>query len=160
MQKADRSGIPVLEGVCASSSSSAVEGNNNPSVDVAALQAAVDKGGLVSLRGEFDFGEHGSVAITKDVSIVGEDSRGPVRTKIKGGRLTFNSVAPEGETSAGPKIAVSRIHFDGAAWTPLYFGHASQVTITGNRITNVGPQLSVGEGRPPYYAQQGILVGT
>ena len=147
-------------GVYASSSSSALEGKNNPSVDVAALQAAVDKGGLVSLRGEFDFGGDGSVAIRKDVSIVGEDSQGAVRTKIKGGRLTLKTIAPEDETSAGPKISVSRIHFDGAAWTPLYFGHASQVAITANRITNVRPQLSIIEGRRPYHAQQGMLIGT
>ncbi len=150
----------MLKGAYASSSSSVLEGKNNPNVDVAALQAASDKGGLVSLRGEFDFGEDGSVLITKNVAIVGEDSQGAVRTKIKGGRLTFKSIAPEGEAAAGPKITVSRIHFDGAAWTPLYFGHASQVAIAGNKITNVRPQLSVVEGRRPFHAQQGMLIGT
>ena len=50
----------------------AIVGKNNPSVDIQAIQKAVDQGGTVTLKGTFNFGNEGRVNITKDVKIVGE----------------------------------------------------------------------------------------
>ena len=50
----------------------AVEGKNDPAVDVQAVQKAVDRGGTVLLKGRFYFGDKGSVTITKDVNVLGE----------------------------------------------------------------------------------------
>ena len=73
----------------------AIVGQNNPSVDIQAVQKAVDQGGTVNLKGTFDFGNEGRVNITKDVKIVGEkDSKGTSVTKIKGGFWTFHSPLP------------------------------------------------------------------
>ena len=48
-----------------------IVGQNNPAVDIQAVQKAVDQGGTVNLKGTFDFGDKGRVNITKDVKIVG-----------------------------------------------------------------------------------------
>src|SRR3990172_11827468 len=64
----------------------AVEGKNDPVADVQAVQKEVDQGGTVLLKGRFDFGDKGSVTITKDVNVLGEtDERGAPRTTIRGG---------------------------------------------------------------------------
>ncbi|OFZ88868.1 MAG: hypothetical protein A3F74_17230 [Betaproteobacteria bacterium RIFCSPLOWO2_12_FULL_62_58] len=100
----------------AESQPAAVEGKHDPAVDVQAVQKAVDQGGTVLLKGRFDFGDKGSVTITKDVNVLGEtDERGAPRTTIRGGYYTFHS-PPTGQTPPppGPKIAIKNIHFDGA----------------------------------------------
>ncbi|MBM4325274.1 MAG: right-handed parallel beta-helix repeat-containing protein, partial [Deltaproteobacteria bacterium] len=58
-----------------------VVGQNNPTTDIQAVQKAVDQGGIINLKGTFDFGDKGRVNITKDVKIVGE-------TDQKGGPAT------------------------------------------------------------------------
>ncbi len=72
-----------------------VVGQDNPTVDVQAVQAAVSQGGEILLKKTFDFGEKGSVIINKDVKIVGEkDGQGVPTTKIKGGSRTFFKPSP------------------------------------------------------------------
>ncbi len=44
-----------------------IVGQNNPTVDIQAVQKAVDQGGTINLKGTFDFGNEGRVNITKDV---------------------------------------------------------------------------------------------
>lgn len=67
-------------------------GKNNPTIDVQAVQKAVDQGGTVELKGTFNFGTEGRVNITKDVKIIGEtDNIGNPITKITGGLWTFHS---------------------------------------------------------------------
>jgi len=39
-------------------------GQNNPTIDIQAVQKAVDQGGTVNLKGTFDFGDKGMVKIT------------------------------------------------------------------------------------------------
>ncbi len=90
-----------------------IVGQNNPTIDVQAIQKAVDQGGTINLKGTFDFGNEGRVNITKDVQIIGEtNNKGPV-TKIKGGFWTLHSPLPTQlpPTAPGPKIAIKSIHF-------------------------------------------------
>jgi len=121
-----------------------IVGQNNPSVDIPAVQKATDQGGLINLKGIFDFGDKGRVKIAKDVKIVGEtDPKGSPLTKIKGGFWTFHSPLPATwppETS-GPKITIQSIHFDGSLWVPINLAHSSDATISNNKITNVRPFL-------------------
>ena len=49
-----------------------VNGAGDPAIDVPAVQDAVDSYGRVELRGNFDFGESGSVLITKAVELMGQ----------------------------------------------------------------------------------------
>jgi hypothetical protein len=131
---------------------SVVTGNNNPELDVKAVQDAVDKGGSVLLKGTFNFGQKGQVKIINDIEIVkiindieimGEnDSKGRPLTKIMGGFWTFHSPLPTTELplpGPGPKMKIKSIHFDGATWTPMHFPYTSGAQISGNKITNVQP---------------------
>jgi hypothetical protein len=122
---------------------SIVTGQNNPELDVKAVQEAVDKGGSVLLKGMFDFGQKGQVKITKDIEVSGEsDSKGMPLTKIAGGFWTFHSPLASTELplpGPGPKIKIKNIHFDGSVWTPMHFPYTSGAEISGNKITNVHP---------------------
>mgnify|MGYP000142960842 CR=1 FL=1 len=122
---------------------SVVTGQNNPELDVKAVQAAVDKGGSVLLKGTFNFGQKGQVNIKNDVEVIGEsDGKGTPLTKIVGGFWTFHSPLPTTELplpGPGPKMKIKSIHFDGAIWTPMHFPYTSGAEISGNKITNVHP---------------------
>jgi hypothetical protein len=122
---------------------SVVTGANNVEIDVKAVQAAVDKGGSVLLKGTFNFGQKGRVNIKNDVELIGEsDSKGNPLTKIAGGFWTFHSPLPTTELplpGPGPKMKIKNIHFDGAIWTPMHFPYTSGAEISGNKITNVQP---------------------
>jgi hypothetical protein len=140
-------------------------GQDDPAVDVQAVQSAVDQGGAVLLKGTFDFGDKGKVLITKDVKIFGEShSVGYPVTKIKRGFWTFNSPASAQLPAEipGPKITIRGIHFDGALWTPIHLAHIGGATIINNKITNVQPFPSPVPifGQSGLNFQQGILCGT
>jgi len=136
-----------------------VVGQNNSAVDIQAVQAAVDQGGTVLLKGIFDFGEKGRVTISKDVKIVGEKvSQGNPITKIRGGFQTFLSPLPAQlpPQAPGPNIGIQDIHFDGALMSPIYIAYTAGVTISGNKITNVRPLVAT----PQMNVSVGIMVGT
>jgi hypothetical protein len=138
-----------------------VVGQNNPSIDIQAVQKAVDEGGIINLKGTFDFGNEGRVNITKDVKIVGETGSGgkPV-TKIKGGFCTLHTPLPAKlpPEILGPKITIRSIHFDGALWTPIYLAYSSGATISNNKMTNIRPKATdePSFGKPGLNRQQGI----
>lgn len=142
-----------------------VTGTGKPAQDVPNVQAAVDKGGLVQLRGNFNFGPDGRVRITKNVRIQGEaDSVGEAKTTITGGFWTFYAPLPfKGAPPAdkGPIISVRTIRFDGAKSTPLHFPHVGGLDVRGCTVTDVIPQpvdipWSGGDTLP---FQAGIVVG-
>ncbi|WP_147818729.1 right-handed parallel beta-helix repeat-containing protein [Salidesulfovibrio onnuriiensis] len=121
-----------------------VIGTRNPVQDTANVQKAVDGGGSVLLKGDFDFGEKGRVLIRKSVEIRGEvDSLGLPVTIIRGGFWNFYSPLPvPGAPPAkkGPIISVSSLHFQGPKGTPLHFPYAAGLTIRNNIVENVEPQ--------------------
>lgn len=139
-----------------------VIGQNNPTIDVRAVQNAIDQGGKILLKGNFEFGDQGRVNITRDVKIYGErDKEGFFLTKIKGGFWTFHSPLPAQlpPTVPGPKITIQSIHFDGALWAPVCLTYSSGATISNNKMTNIRPK-PVEEsifGRPGLNRQHGIL---
>ena len=139
-----------------------IVGQNNPTIDVQAVQKAVDQGGTINLKGTFDFEDKGRVNITKDVKIVGEtDIGGKPVTKIKGGFFTFHSPLPAKlpPDVQGPKITIQGIHFDGALWTPIYLAYSSGATISNNKMMNIRPQFMDEPifGKPGLNRQQGIV---
>ena len=115
-----------------------VEGRAEPRWDVAAVQDAVSQGGLIHLRGRFDFGERGSVKITRDVEIRGEAGR-KGRTKIHGGFFTFHSPLPNSESRHAPRIVIDGFDFAGALWTPIHLAFSAGTEITNNRVRDVRP---------------------
>ena len=108
------------------------------------VQTAVDKGGTVELRGNFDFGSEGRIKITKTVRIQGiADRLGEPETTISGGFWTFHSPLPyEGAppADAGPLITVRNLRFKGARCTPLHFPYAGGVDVSGCTVTDVRPE--------------------
>jgi hypothetical protein len=111
-----------------------ISGQNNPAVDLPAVQAAVDQGGMIRLNGTFDFGSTGSITIKKDIDIAGEKG-----TLVKGGRLTFNTKVPDQlpPVNPGPKVSIRDIHFDGAVFAPINLAYIRSAVVRGNKITNV-----------------------
>ena len=88
-------------GVAASlAAQTVVVGTGNPDTDIAAVQAAVDRGGPVVLRGHFSFdnppSQHGAlpdlmatILVSKEVTISGTwDEQGQM-TAIEGGEIPF-----------------------------------------------------------------------
>jgi len=136
-----------------------IVGQNNPSIDIQAVQEAVSQGGTILLKGTFDFGDKGRAIINKDVKIVGDkDSQGIPTTKIRGGFQTFFSPLPAQlpPQAPGPKITIQHIHFDGTLAHPIYIAYCSGAIIAGNKVTNVQP-LAV---TPEMNVSVGIMVGT
>ena len=145
---------------------SVIAGKNNASHDVNAVQAAVDNGGSILLKGTFNFGQKGRVNIKNDIDISGErDDKGRPLTKITGGFWTFHCPLPSKEPplpGPGPKVSIRNIHFDGAIWTPVYFPYTSGAEITGNIITNVKPYAIARKwkGGEQLLVSAGALMGT
>jgi len=139
-----------------------IVGQNNPFVDIQAIQKVVDQGGTINLKGTFDFGNEGRVNITKDAKIVGEaDGSGNPTTKITGGFCTFHSPLPSTlpPEAPGPKITIQSIHFDGALLAPIYLAYSSGANISNNKMTNIRPKYSDEPifGKPGLHRQGGII---
>src|SRR3989475_13068768 len=109
--------LPVLLLPHVAAGQTVVGGQNNPAVDVPAVQATVDQGGSVLLVGTFDFGEAGRVLLRNDVDISGEivGNATPVTT-IHGGGWAFFSPLPAQKppTHPSPKNPVQYHPFHGA----------------------------------------------
>ena len=133
-----------------------VTGSADPARDVGAVQAAVDAGGRVALRGTFDFGDRGRVLIRRDVEITGVDG-----ATIRGGFFSLYSPVPETLPPAapGPRIAIRNLRFDGALWAPVNIGHASALVVSGNRIGGVRPHPLPLPGVTDAQTMAGVLYG-
>jgi hypothetical protein len=138
----------------AASEQTVLVGQDDPTVDVDAVQSAVDQGGSVLLLGTFDFGNDGRVLLQTDVAISGEvDASGRPITTIVGGDWPFVAPTPADMPPAqtGPMISIESIHFrqpSGGAIQIVYTGGAY---IRGNRLTQVG--------RRSFFRHAGILIG-
>ena len=141
-----------------------VVGQNNPDVDIQAVQKAVDQGGTIHLKGTFNFGNEGRVNLTKDVQIIGETNHKDPVTKIKGGFLALHSPLPAQlpQMAPGPKITIQSLHFDGALGSAIHLAYSSGTTITGNKITNLKPMASDAPifGKTGLNYQMAIICGT
>ncbi len=124
-----------------------VVGTGDPSVDVPAVQAAVDQGGRVVLKGHFSFAAPptvteqssglfsgaamGMVLVSKEVAISGTlDDQGEM-TSIEGGTNPFYVEAP------GAHIAIRRLHFMHSRVTAIRVVAASGLVIASNRIEGI-----------------------
>jgi hypothetical protein len=156
----------IISAGVAQSTENMVIGTNNPAKDVKAVQDAVDKGGIVLLKGKFNFGEKEKVIIKHDIEIVGEaDKRGTPKTQVIGGMWSFFSPLPSKEDppqAPGPKIAIKNIHFDGAIWTPIHLPYTSGAVISGNKMTRVSPfpMPMKWEGGDTLWVHAGAIMGT
>ncbi len=142
---------------CTALAQAVVVGQGNPSIDVPAVQAAVDQGGSVLLVGTFDFGDTGRVVLSKDVAISGEaDGSGAPTTTVIGGDWTFFSPLPATlpPSEAGPKIRIQSIHFRQPLGPPIHLAYCGGANIRGNKVTEI-------RKRPftTFFRRAGVLIG-
>lgn len=119
-------------------------GTGNPSVDVAAVQAAVDAGGIVKLQGTFSFDvapiEERTILVTNGVVVEGvPDSEGNSPTII-GGVKPFQVNAP------GQPVGFRGLRFADAELTVIEIRAADGVVIEHCRIERVVPLFASAVG--------------
>jgi hypothetical protein len=120
-----------------------VVGANSAAVDVPAVQAAVNAGGSLLLRGVFDFGTAGRVIIKNDVDIGGDtDVHGAPVTEIRGGEWSFHTPYPTAMPPkvAGPKVGVHDLHFVGARGTAIHLAYSGGTDLRNNLVDRMRPR--------------------
>jgi hypothetical protein len=135
-----------VSGARAQQGETLVEGQNDPAVDIANVQAAIDQGGDVSLRGLFNFGASGAVVIKNDVNISGQVGEGgTLLTTISGGFRPFSSgPSPTPVLAPGPRISIRHLDFAGARAAAIYLTYASDIDVVGNHFSGIAPAPASG----------------
>jgi hypothetical protein len=128
-----------------------VVGTGNPAVDIAAVQAAVDQGGQVVLRGHFSFDAPATksltqalpdapgrpsaaeVSITKAVSISGAPGKGGDMATIQGGTLPFFINAP------GQSVSFRSLRFVTPIGGAMLVFAVRGFEVSGSRVEGVVP---------------------
>jgi hypothetical protein len=121
-----------------------VYGQNDAGLDVSAVQAAVDRGGTVLLRGTFDFGASGRVVLKTDVDISGEtDDSGSPTTTIRRGEWTFFTPYPSSfsDLAPGPRVAIHGIKFVESSGTAIHLAYSGGALVHHNVINQVQARL-------------------
>src|SRR5437016_5811583 len=148
-------GIAVFIGRLAAQT--VVVGTGDPDIDIAAVQAAVDRGGSVLLRGHFSFDNPpirrgalpdlmAMVLVSKEVTISGVlDERGEM-TAIHGGEIPFAVEA------GGAEVRIERLRFVGPKRYAIFVDAVRGLTIESCAIESV-------EALPPPGNQTGITLG-
>jgi Right handed beta helix region len=126
-----------------------VTGTGNPVLDIAAVQAAVDRGGSVVLRGHFSFDSPPArrgklpdlmamVVVSKAVAISGDwDSHGEM-TAIEGGEIPFAVEA------RGAEVRIERLRFVRPKLYAIFVDQAAGLAIESCTIENVEPRQPPG----------------
>jgi hypothetical protein len=158
--------VVAFAGRTAAAQAITVVGTGDPDLDVPAVQAAVDRGGQVSLRGHFSFdrpptrvsgrGALVTVLISKAVAIFGTRDQSGEMTSIEGGTIPFEIEA------WGTPVTIQGLRFVGSKGTAIWVYAVSGLVIASCRIEGVDPLAggSAGltintSGLPPSPAQPG-----
>ena len=134
-----------------------VVGTSDPDIDIAAVQAAVDRGGVVVLRGHFSF-DHPSasrgvlpdliamVVVSKEVTVSGTWDEHGEMTTIAGGEIPFAVEAP------GADVTIKRLRFVRPKRSAIFADAVGGLAIESCAIENV-------EALPPLWNPAGISLG-
>jgi hypothetical protein len=165
-------GVTLVLAATAAAQDITVVGTGDPGVDVPAVQAAVDQGSRVFLKGHFSFDAPptvpepaslwfsgppmGMVLISKAVAISGVTDDHGEMTSIAGGSNPFYVEAP------GAHVTIQGLHFVHPKALVIRVTAASGLTIAGNQIEGVvrntnlvcGIELSTSPGDVPPNADQ------
>lgn len=127
-----------------------VVGTGNPDIDVPTVQAAVDQGGEVSLRGQFSFdrpatracavcvGPNAMVLVSKAVAISGaEDGE---MTSIQGGQTPFTVEAP------GASVEIRRLRFIRPKGEAISVSAVRGLVVASCKIEGVEPVGGLSDG--------------
>lgn len=134
-----------------------VVGQDDPAVDVDAVQTAVDRGGSVLLLGTFDFGNDGRVLLQKDVAISGEaDASGRPITTIVGGDWPFMAPPPADlpPSHPGPVISIESLHFRHPSAGAIQLVYTGGAYIRANKLTAVRRRSFA-----TFFRDTGLLIG-
>jgi hypothetical protein len=128
--------------------SAVVVGTGNPDVDIPAVQAAVDRGGTVVLKGHFSFNRSptiptalaaagyppATVLVSRAVTISGvrsEGVEGDDMTSIAGGTIPFYVAAP------GASVKIERLRFVGPTFEAVLVYAVNGLTIASCKIQDI-----------------------
>jgi len=127
-----------------------VAGTGDPEVDVPAVQAAVDQGGEVILKGHFSFDrpptvpmftrDFATVLVSKAVAISGAQDEQGEMTSIGGGTTPFYVEAP------GAPVTIQRLRFVRPKGHAINVYAVRGLVITSCKIEGVEPQGGLGGG--------------
>ena len=138
-----------------------VDGTGNPNVDIPAVQAAVNLGGNVVLRGHFSFNTPPTIStslqavgfplatilISKAVSISGARADRDDVTTIEAGTIPFYVEAP------GASVTIQKLRFVRPANAAILVYSAAGLVIDSCRIERFTPRLN-----PPFVQFSGITL--
>jgi Right handed beta helix region len=150
----------VLAWAASAAAQTVVLGTGDPNIDVPAVQAAVDQGGNVILKGRFSFnkpptvptatafvGGLATVVVWKAVEISGtQDENGEMRRKdselatIEGGTTPFYVEAP------GARVTIRGLRFIRPRGDAIFVYAASGLVIASCKIEGIEPLPTIGEG--------------
>jgi hypothetical protein len=142
-----------------------VIGAGDPSVDIPAVQAAVDQGGQVTLTGRFSFNAPPTtpagktysriVTISKDVMISGTPDMQGAMAEIDGGNWPFHVDAP------GARVTIRGLHFTHSMGGAIWIYAAGGLAITGCSFESVVATVEFGvEGGQANPVASAIFIGT
>src|SRR5947209_6317889 len=134
----------------AAAAAQVVVGTGDPALDVPHVQAAVDRGGDVVLRGHFSFESAptivpelpgfawATVRVSRQVVISGSDDEDGEMTTIEGGQVPFEIEAH------GSSVTIRRLHFLHPKIEAIDVSAVSGLTIRSCRIEAVEPSDGFG----------------
>jgi len=143
----------VLAWAASATAQTVVVGTGNPDVDVPAVQAAVEQGGGVILKGHFSFkrpptvptatpfvGGLAMVLVSKGVAISGTQDEDAEMTTIEGGTTPFYVDAP------GSLVTIHRLRFIRPKGDAILVYAVSGLVIASCKIEGIEPLPTIGEG--------------
>ena len=141
-------GLVVLASAASASAQNVVDGTGCPELDVPAVQAAVDQGGEVILRGHFSFDAEptvptalvglATVLVSRAVAISGVQDEDGEMTSIEAGRIPFYVEAP------GARVTIQRLTFVRPNRTAMFVYAVSGLVVASCRIEGVEPSDHTG----------------
>jgi hypothetical protein len=145
--------VTVLAWVASGAAQTVVVGTGDPDTDVKAVQAAVDQGGEVTLKGHFSFnraptvptatafvGGLATVLVSKGVAISGTQNEDGEMATIEGGTTPFYVEAP------GVRVTIQGLRFIRPKGDAIFVYAVSGLVIASCKIEGLEPLLGGGEG--------------
>lgn len=145
--------VKVVAWAASAAAQTVVVGTGNPDTDVKAVQAAVDQGGEVVLKGRFSFnrpptvptptaivGGLATVLVSKGVAISGTQDEDSEMTTIEGGTTPFYVEAP------GARVTIQGLRFVRPKGDAILVYAASGLVIASCKIAGIEPTIGEGDG--------------
>jgi hypothetical protein len=145
--------VTVLAWAASAAAQTIVVGTGDPETDVKAVQAAVDQGGEVTLKGHFSFnraptvptatafvGGLATVLVSKGVAISGTQNEDGEMATIEGGTTPFYVEAP------GARVTIQGLRFIRPKGDAIFVYAVSGLVIASCKIEGIEPLPTIGEG--------------